>query len=191
MRSLKMFASFGAAMLLVGCAQLSPQAIVLSPELTTTSNLSSSLTASVTVEDRRASKVLGVRGGSYGKTSTITTTQPMAQVLTELTEQQLQQAGITLSSAFPDAEILVYIDKLSYQSDAKKAGIRQTSSTAQVGIEVVRGNSKFANRYSANRYIETLGYPSEEKNSELINGVVQSVLDRLFSDEDLRKFLSN
>ena len=173
----------------VGCAQLSPQSIDFKPSLATDNLVTGSGTASLIVEDRRADKQIGIRGGAYSQTSVIEASQPLDGVIEEIAMQVLNRAGIELSTAFPDIEISIHLDKLSYIAEDRQASIKRTTAAAAVSIRVKKGNTVFENGYSSSQYIDTVGYASEAKNDELLNGVFEKVLQRMFSDEQLSAFL--
>lgn len=173
----------------VGCAQLSPQSIDFKPSLSTEDLVTGSGTASLIVEDKRSDKVIGLRGGAYSQTSTIESSRPLDQVIEEIALQVMDRAGIELSTAFPDMEISINLDKLSYISEDRQASIKRTTATAAVSIRVKKGNTVFENGYSTSQYVDTVGYASEDKNEELLNGVFEKVLQRMFSDQQLSAFL--
>lgn len=173
-----------------GCIQLSPQRVDFQPSLKTDQLIQGDGTASLIVEDRRQDKVIGYRGGVYKETSTIVPQRPLDQVIESLAVQVLERAGIELSSAFPDYDIGIQLDKLSYIVEDQKASIKRTTGSAAVSIRVKKGNTTFENGYSTTQYIETVGYPTEAKNDELLNNVFDAVLQRMFSDPDLDAFLN-
>jgi uncharacterized lipoprotein len=173
----------------VGCAQLSPQRVDFQPTISTESLVTGSGKASLLVEDRRSDKVIGMRGGAYQQTSVIESDKPLDKVIESLAVQVLEKAGIELSTTFPDYDIEISLDKLSYITEDQKASVKRTTVSAAVSIQVKKGSSTFENGYTSTKYEDTLGYPSEEKNSELLNSVFDAVLQRMFSDPDLDKFI--
>ncbi|EAR08019.1 YajG family lipoprotein [Reinekea blandensis] len=173
----------------VGCAQLSPQQVRFSPSLETDQLITGNGTASLIVEDKRADKVIGHRGGVYEDTSVIVPERPLTAVIEEMALQVMAQAGVEISTAFPDYDVAIQLDKLSYMTENRNASIKRTTAAAAISIRVRRDNTTFENGYSTTQYIETVGYPSEEKNEELLNNVFESVLQRMFSDPELDVFI--
>lgn len=176
-------------MVFVGCAQLSPQQVNFRPSLETDQLITGSGSASLIVEDRRADKVIGHRGGVYEDTAVIVPDQPLTDVIEQLALQVLEQAGVEVSTAFPDYDISVHLDKLTYLTENRNASIKRTTASAAVSIAVRKDNTTFENGYTTTQYIETVGYPSEEKNADLLNNVFDSVLQRMFSDPELDVFI--
>ncbi|WP_196157992.1 YajG family lipoprotein [Reinekea sp. G2M2-21] len=190
-RYIKSFLSGAAAVAFVGCAQLSPQQVDFQPSIPTQGIITGSGTANLTVADKRADPIIGYRGGVYEETSTIVAKRPLDKVIESLALQVLEKTGIELSTAFPDMNIAISLDKLSYITEDQKASIKRTTAMAAVSIEVMKGNTTFSNGYTTSQYIDTVGYPSEEKNEVLLNSVFDSVLERMFSDTKLGAFVSN
>ena len=176
--------------LFVGCAQLSPQQVDFKPSISTNNLIKSSGTAGLTVSDNRNDKIIGYRGGVYQDTSTIVALRPLEKVIEALAIKVLEQTGIEVSTAFPDMSIKINLDKLTYVTEDVKASIKRTTAEAAVSIEIKKNNTTFTNGFSSSQYIETVGYPKEEKNDLLLNDVFESVLERMFSDAKLNKFLS-
>lgn len=178
------------AILFTGCVQLSPQRVDFQPSLETDQLITGSGTASLTVEDRRKDKIIGYRGGVYEETSTILSDRPLVQVIEAMAKQVLANSGIELTTSFPDADITVQLDKLSYVTEDQGASIKRTTVSAAASVRVKKGNTTFENGFKTTQYVDTVGYPNEEKNSELLNNVFESVLQRVFSDPELDAFLN-
>jgi uncharacterized lipoprotein len=178
-----------AAMLTVGCAQLSPQQIDFQPSIPTDGLIQGEGTTSLMVVDARVDKVIGIRGGAYAQTSTIVAKAPLEQVIESIAIQVLEKTGFELSTTFPDMDIAILLNDLSYKTEDAKASIKRSTAVAQVTIQVTKGNVTFENGYRTSQYIETVGYPSDEKNEKLLNNVFDAVLERMFSDETLEAFI--
>ena len=174
----------------VGCAQLSPQQIDFKPSISTANLTKGAGTTSLMVVDQRADKVIGYRGGVYEDTSTIVAMRPLDKVIEALAIKVLEQKGIEISTAFPEMSLTINIDKLSYVTEDLKASLKRTTALAAVSVEVRKGNKTFTNGFSSSQYIETVGYPSKEKNEVLLNEVFEAVLQRMFTDAKLNSFLS-
>lgn len=177
------------AIVFVGCAQLSPQRVDFSPSLATEGLIRGEGSTSLLVEDNRADKVIGYRGGVYSETSTIQALRPLDQVIEALAKEVLSRANIEVSEMFPNLNMTISLDKLSYITEDERPTVKRTTAMAAVSITVRKGATTFENGYSTSQYIETVGYPSDERNAELLNDVFESVLQRLFSDEALETFI--
>lgn len=180
-----------AATLIVGCAQLSPQQIDFQPSIPTEGLVSAQGTTSLMVVDQRPNQVIGIRGGAYAQTSTIVAKKPLVEVIESLAQQVIEKTGLEFSTAFPELEMIIKLDELSYLTEDVKASIKRSTAVAKVSIVVKKDNKTFENSYKTSQYIETLGYPKEVKNEELLNAVFDSVLERMFSDEAIETFLAN
>jgi uncharacterized lipoprotein len=178
------------AVVSVGCAQLSPQQISFQPTIPTDSLITGEGTTSLEVNDTRSDKVIGVRGGTYEQTSTIVSKEPLDDVIRSLAMQVLEKTGMEISTAFPDMEMAISLDKLSFISEDLKASVKRSTAVAAVSIRVKKGTVVYENGYKTTQYIDTVGYPNEEKNEELLNNVFDAVLERLFSDSALETFIN-
>jgi uncharacterized lipoprotein len=173
----------------VGCAQLSPQQIDFQPSIPTDGLIQGEGSTSLMVVDARVDKVIGIRGGAYAQTSTIVAKEPLEQVIESIALQVLEKTGFEVSTTFPDLDIAILLNELSYKTEDAKASIKRTTAVAQLSIQVKKGNVTFENGYRTSQYIETVGYPGDAKNEELLNNVFDAVLERMFSDETLETFI--
>lgn len=173
-----------------GCAQFSPQQVRLSPALAADNLIQGSGTMSLTIVDGRASEVIGSRGGSYPETSIITAQPKVVDVVNSLATQVFARSGFEVTNSLPEQQVTIRIVELSYVTEPAKASVRKNTASAAIAIEVSKDNVSYQNNYRTTRFVETLGYPSEEENTELINSVLQAVLERLFSDRELEAFLN-
>lgn len=176
--------------LAVSCAQLSPQQIDFQPSIPTEGLIRGEGSTSLMVVDQRTNQIIGYRGGAYAETSSIVAKQPLVEVVESLAKQVIAETGLELSTAFPDYNMTIKIDELSYVTEDVKASIKRSTAVAKVSVDVQKENLTFANSYKTSQYIETLGYPKEEKNEELLNNVFDAVLERMFSDQELAAFLA-
>jgi uncharacterized lipoprotein len=181
--------AFGAVLLAVGCAQLSPQQISFEPSIPTEGLITGSGSVSLTSKDVRKTDVIGIRGGSYAQTSTITPKIPLTEVVQSIASQILEKGGFELTDSLPDKTLEIQITDLSFETTEQRASIKRNTAVAAVAVVVNKGNVTYQNNYKTTQYIETLGYPKEEENEELLNGVFDAVLERLFRDPELEAFL--
>lgn len=180
-----------AAVLLAGCAQFSPQQIQFQPSLDPESLPSGNGTAvTVTAEDRRNSNEIGVRGGTYAQSSVISARGDLRADLQQLAEQVMDRAGYQRVEMNPDVELTFTLEELSYQVTGIDAARKQATGAAEFSVEAVADGAVYSNSFRAQRMIETLRYPSEEENAELMNHVYDSALERMFADPGLESFLN-
>ncbi len=175
---------------LLGCAQLSPQRITFSPSVANDELIQAQGSATITVADNRSSNVIGYRGGVYSDTSTIESKYPLTEVISAYAAQTLGQAGIEVTNVFPELDIQISIDEFTYITEDKKAGVKRSTAVASLSIRVAKGNSVFENGYRTSEYIDTFGYPSEDKNEAVLTNVFNSVIERMFSDKSLENYLA-
>lgn len=172
------------------CAQFSPQQISLSPAIEADNLIQGAGSLSLEVVDDRSDAVIGSRGGSYPETSIITAQPKVVDVVSSLASQVFERSGFEVTNTFPEQQVTLRVVELSYVTEPAKASIRKNTATAAIAVEVTNDNQVYRNNYRTTRFIETLGYPSEEENEELINSVLEAVLQRLFSDRELEAFLN-
>lgn len=180
-----------AALLLAGCAQFSPQQIQFQPSLDAGS-LPSGNGASVFVfaEDRRSSNQIGVRGGAYSDSSVISARGDLRADLQQLSEQVMDRAGYQLVEMNADVELTFALEELSYHVTSIDAARKEATGAARFSVQAVADGAVYSNSFRAQRMIETLRYPSEEENAELMNYVFDAALERMFADPGLESFLN-
>ncbi|TXR53423.1 YajG family lipoprotein [Reinekea thalattae] len=187
LRSLALLSS-SFMVLLSGCSQLSPQLISLNTDVE--SAINAPVTLSVSVTDNRADNIIGYRGGVYSDTSTIQPKEPLQDQVADIVSELLVEGGATLTNAFPLYDIEISIDEFSYKTEPQKANIMRSTAVAEMSIFINNGAKSFKNGFRTSEYIETFGYPNEQKNEQLLNGVFSSVIERMLSDPALEKFLA-
>ncbi|RRJ83696.1 YajG family lipoprotein [Aestuariirhabdus litorea] len=177
------------SLLMAGCA-LSPQQVALSPKIDLPSGAPYARgSVSVTLFDERSNKVIGTRGGAYAKSSTLTLKDDFPRTLAREVERTLQSMGFEVDDQNPLIRFNLYLDRLSYQVP-EGTYVSQVDLSAAVRAELLRGNQRFQGRYEAQSQNRVVSAPDEEKNSALINEVVNTALNRLFSDRSLLDFLA-
>lgn len=177
--------------LLSGCAQFSPQQVEFTPSIdqasVPTGNGAGIL---VDVTDRRSNSVIGHRGGTYAQSSSISASNDLRRLIEDLAEEVLTEGGYRLDGSSVDLQMTIYLDELSYQLEDLDAVRKRATAAARVSVEVTRDRSNYSNSYRAQRSIETFRYPSETRNDELLNRVLETALNRMFSDAGLENFLN-
>ena len=176
---------------MASCAQLSPQQVDFAPTIRTDRLIQGQGTVSLAVIDKRPSATIGLRGGAYAQSSTISAQAPLRELIERLATQVLVKSGMTVTTRLPETRIEISLEQLSYAVTPLRASIKRSTASALVSVQVERGNMTYVKNHSTSQYIDTVGFASEEKNSVLLNEVFATVLERLFSDDGLETFLSN
>jgi len=181
----------GVSLLLAGCAQFSPQQIKFQPAIDPNNVPSGTdTTVTVVVEDRRSGSEIGVRGGAYANSSIISASGDLRGTLQQLSEKVLERAGYNLVELGGKVQLTFALEELSYQVVSIDAARKEATGAARFSVQAVGSDAIYSNSFRAQRTIETLRYPSEEENSELMNYVFDAALERLFGDPELEKFLN-
>ncbi len=175
--------------LLTGCA-LSPQQVGVTPDITLAQNAPNVRgSVSVNVIDERNSQVVGSRGGAYAKSSNLTLAPDFSDAIKVAAEKNLKQMGLEIDDQNPLITFNIYVDELNYRVP-EGSYVTEVNLDAILRSEVQQGGKRFQGRYQAQSHHTVVKAPSEEKNEELINDVLNSALNRLFHDQALLKFLS-
>ncbi|WP_426416061.1 YajG family lipoprotein [Aestuariirhabdus sp. LZHN29] len=178
------------ALLTGGCA-LSPQTVELDPKITLAGEAPYVRgSASVTVFDERTNKVIGSRGGVYANSSNLTLADDFSTSVAREAERALQGMGLEIDHQNPLLIVNIYLDGLSYRVPDGNY-VTQVDLSASLRTELQRGNQQFSGRYQAQSQHRVVKAPDDEKNQELINDVVNSALNRMFSDRSLLDFLAS
>jgi len=186
----RLLAVFFLTALCSACA-LSPQLVTVKPDIKVpVAQYGNQRDINIRVEDRRSSKVIGMRGGVYGDTSTIeigndAQTEIAYSVASGLTRWAFRS---TVNGYRGHAlEFGVALDKLSYQPDRTVAG--KLIITAEFSVAAESGSSVYQGKYSASGELRYATLPSEAKNNAEINKVLSLALEKIFMDEGLIRFL--
>ena len=175
-------------LLLGGCA-MSPQQVAVTPEVRLeVSEPVSTGVIGITVYDERPSSILGSRGGVYGETSMISTGEDFAVNIRAAAEKALQQIGLEVSSAQDVPQFQLYIDNFTYE--VLDSYFQDIEIKAAAHVVVTREGQRFTGRYSSDLNRRLMTAPSDKRNDEMVNQVLDDVLVRMFSDESLKAFLA-
>ncbi len=177
--------------LLAACAY-SPQQITINPDVDTTAeDYGRGRPVHVVVEDGRAVKALGSRGGVYKDTSLITIGNSMTEAIAGAAEARLAVQGFNTNSISGDTTtIKIIIDSLNYDTPVQSVG-KKVKLDALLKLEVTAGNEIYTGQYKSSSERQTVVTPSMARNEEMVNAILSSTLNRLFSDPKLKAFLSN
>lgn len=191
-----------ASVFLGGCAK-SPQQVVIAPTISVESGellpgKKTNNKIALTVYDERPSSVMGSRGGVYGETSLVSTGEDFTRNIRAAAEQALQEMGLTVSSSESASEpsnstsktvpqFQLYIDRFSY--DVLDSYFQDIEIKAAAHVVVTRGGQRFTGRYNSDLNQRLMTAPSNDKNDEMVNQVLDDVLARVFNDDALKVFL--
>ena len=177
--------------LVVACAY-SPQQIMINPDVDTSAeDYGRGRPVHVVVEDGRAVKELGSRGGVYKDTSMITIGNSITDAVAAAAEARLAIQGFNTNSIDTDtATIKIIIDSLTYDTPVQSVG-KKVKLDAILKLEVTADSEIYTGQYKSSTERQTVVTPSMERNEEMVNAILSSTLDRLFSDPALKVFLNN
>jgi uncharacterized lipoprotein len=177
--------------LLSACAY-SPQQITIDPLIASDNErYGGGREVVVSVEDSRAVKELGSRGGAYKETSLITIDNNLADAIKRAAEEKLSAQGFNVNSSAGDAaSVIITIEQLTYDVPEQSVG-KKVMLEAGLKVNVAAGDESYAGTYKSASERQTVVTPSMEKNEEMINSLLSDTLLRLFSDPKLKDFFSN
>lgn len=172
-------------LVLAGCA-LSPQTVSISPDIQVApgSNEQLQKTIQIIVNDARANKVIGTRGGVYKETSEITADASITQAVLNSLTGAFRVLGYSVSNNSADVTLTVDITDLKYSATG------QTTITAVETSAAVKGTCRNATQVVTNEYritdkAEVLKAPTTNGNQRMINSTLSSTLQRLFNDRTM------
>jgi len=177
---------------IAGCAYMS-QEVTLNPLLEVTeSNTGKGIKITVTVKDERPTKSLGFRRGGYGRGAEIKTVQNIEELVKRKILEGLKMKGFDTTE---------YIEEHDIKLIAELRLLEYTTSTGlMTGGVLVKGALKAIGKNKGMEYEEMYRFESEKRviivptaneNERLITEGLSHLLEELFADERLFKFLSN
>jgi len=177
---------------LAGCA-LSPQVVVVNPELKMDANMTTAkpTTISVEVVDTRSSPIIGQRGGVYAETSNISTDENMTATLAKKVGTAFSELGykVAQKGEAADAALTVRIINVHYVTNTEKKILKNIET--KLGLQAVckKNGKEFTGDYSATRKKDLIKVPSMQENEQLVNEVFAVVLNSMLQDQDLITFI--
>lgn len=177
---------------LAGCA-LSPQVIVINPELKVAPNVTNAkpVTISIDVVDTRSSAIFGQRGGVYAETSNLSTDNNMTATLERKIGTAFSELGYVVAKkgAAADASLTVRVINIHYTATTDKKVLQSVETKLELQAVCKKHDKEFTGSYSATRKKDYIKVPSEQENEELVNAVFSVVLESMMKDKDLISFI--
>ena len=144
------------------------------------STIGSGITLSITVDDARASGVIG----TTGETTQIYTSQDLAQTIGLAMVDAFAKQGFTVSAANNPMAIrmMVSLEDLSYTRDGNVV-TTTVNTTSRMSVKV--DDKGFGKNYSNSEERVIPFSSSEETNNSQLRSILESMVERIVSDEDL------
>ena len=167
---------------LSGCA-LSPQTVTIIPDIkvANANNDQQQKAIQIVVNDVRASRVIGTRGGIYKDTSEITASGDITQPVRNSLTAAFRVLGYNVLNDGANVQITVDITDLKYSATGETT-IRAVETSAAVKSTCRNGSYVVTNEYRITDNADVLKAPATGKNQDLINGTLSSTLQRLIND---------
>ncbi len=175
-------------LLLSGCA-LSPQQVLISPQVTPTQTLQGAPRVQVTVVDQRPRDIIGTRGGIYGDTSFVRPGNDLKQALASQAETALAAMGARPGPAAADStRITLYLETLDYS--VKTQGVfKDINLQCHMRAVAEQGGRRHEGRFVSNRTHRFVKAPSDAENEAIINEIISETLGRAVNDSELASFI--
>lgn len=183
--------SLASVVLLSGCAFMSQQA-TLSPTVSVTaSDEGKNVTVAVRVVDERPSKSLGRRGTGLAPAAEITAAQDVAVVVQQQVVDGLRKKGFNTVdySEQRDPHLTVEVRLLEYSTSV---GFWTGGVHIKGALKVIAGRqgASYERMYRSEKEERVVVVPTAGSNQEWINAALSDVLQQLFEDIGLFRFLS-
>lgn len=196
---IKLTALLFAAILISSCA-LTPQSVVLEPSLEVApSDLGKGHTVAVYVVDERVSTELGRRGTGAMRGAAITSTNDMVSVFRDAIVQNMEKLGF-------DATAIQTFEESTSEPMVLRVDIRAVNYETSMGFWTggvhVRGALKttatdtqslrtYEQLYRVDDEERVVVVPGADSNAQMINTAISALLQKLFDDVELIKFLKS
>lgn len=183
---------FAACMLLTACA-MSPQTIVVKPDLKIASMpIGHGRSVKVETHDIRSDKTLGTLGGVY-KSAYLSTDDRMEKSITQEAITVLQSwdfvaVPATLGSQDMTSFTMEVLD-IDYQRPATSVG-GTVEVKCRVGVKVQANNKSYRGEYLSKRSEQVAIMGTAAGNRRLVNDTINQALSQIFTDSKLQRFMS-
>lgn len=189
MNTVRILAAILASLLVSACA-LSPQTITVAPLLAVApENIGQGQTVNVVVQDNRKDGTIGSRGGVYNQSSTIRSSNDVADAIRAQVESGLAAQGYVLTGTEAGNLLRVGIDQLSY---VVPEGAVATSAdiTVVLRVSAQRDGKQFETTYRSAVNHRFPVSPTATQNEKWINEALTETLARFFADTKMRTFMT-
>jgi len=199
LKALKLTALLFTAVLMTSCA-LTPQSVVLEPTLDVApSDLGKGHTVAVYVVDERVSTEIGRRGTGAMRGAAITATNDMVSVFRDAIVQNMEKLGF-------DVLAIQNFEETTNEPMVLRVDIRAVSYETSMGFWTggvhVRGALKttatdtqslhtYEQLYRVDDEERVVVVPGADSNAQMINTAISALLQKLFDDVELIKFLKS
>lgn len=184
----------GFTSLLMACAY-SPQQITINPIVNVSGeSYGRNLPVVVVVEDVRENKIIGSRGGAYPATSIITVANDISAAIKRSAISKLAVQGFSVNTGLGISDeqgvtFKILLDELTYDKP-KDPLDKKVYLGAAMRAEVRYRGKTFTGQYKTQSQSVALVVPNVKKNEKLINKLLSTTLERLFSDQKLQAFMA-
>lgn len=170
---------------LAGCA-LSPQELNPNPVITASlPKTGHGQTINLVVEDHRSSPVIGMRGGIYSNTSTVSIqSKDLLSKLKAQTEKALKDMGYQPQSGSGSSTLTLAVDSISYKP-VNGWFTDDVVVKAALSARLQTASKTYNGKYTSSITQEYASSPSLEKNNDLLSRLLTNVLTNVFSDSKL------
>ena len=183
---------FTILVLTIASCALSPQIIVINPELfvENSSVATKPVILRLDVVDGRSSEYIGKRGGVYESTSDISTDANMKASLERNLSSALNSLGYTVArkNETSDATLTVRINKIDYTVNKPKV-LYTVETKVEIQAVCLKGSREFTGGYNAIRKKEFVKVPSMGQNETIVNEALAVALQSMLNDKDLFSFI--
>jgi len=177
---------------LAACA-LSPQVVVVNPELKVATRVSNANPISISIEvvDTRSSAIIGRRGGLYAETSDISTDENMTATLQRNVASAFGELGYVAAKKgeIADVSLTIRIIKILYATNTEKKVLKNIETNLEIQVACRKNGKEFTGSYSNARKKDLITSPSEQENEQLVNAAFTVVLESMLKDNDLITFI--
>jgi uncharacterized lipoprotein len=173
---------------LTGCA-LSPQVVTIDPALSNPNDIvvATGTRFALLVSDTRKSEILGTRGGVYNDTAIVKTEGDITQKIRTHLTRLFETAGYIIDSSATTRMNIAIVD-LTYQGYGENR-ISEVEVSAKISVTVSSPAGKISKNFNASHRQEVLKAPNENKNEEIINDIMSTVIQPLLDDKVLLDYI--
>ncbi len=173
---------------LAACA-LSPQTVSIDPgfKLPEGSPKTTNIRFALNVSDKRKSPILGQRGGVYKESALIKTEGNITEKIQLNLTRLFEKTGYNIDAS-ANTRMNIAIVELTYQGYGETR-ISAVEVSAKIAVTITSPSGNITKNFNASHKKEVLNAPGEEKNEELINDILSTVIEPVFDDKTLMEYI--